>query len=198
MESKNPGYSLIDQIVFALGSAQLLMDPETAAELEHRPATAGLPWASTLDPSALHSLISDLSTALLGYWHDDPETDVLARVERVLAEHQAQAEADADPRSPWQRATDGLNALVDAGVGFHVEPDGHIANPFGDEHIEFDRSAERWVLTVDDAEVEPHPAPCRVPVSPDCTCVPAVVTSSARAAVEKLRRTLALPGGEQS
>ncbi|MEU9792943.1 hypothetical protein AB0E27_20335 [Streptomyces sparsogenes] len=43
LESSNPGYSLIDQVVFALGSAQLLMDPETAAELARlRPRVAEL------------------------------------------------------------------------------------------------------------------------------------------------------------
>ncbi|MFJ3699466.1 hypothetical protein ACIPW9_35980 [Streptomyces sp. NPDC090052] len=56
--------------------------------------------------------------------------------------------------SPWERAMAGLNALVDAGVAFHVEPDGHISNPFGDEHIEWDLKAKRWVLTVDDAYSE--------------------------------------------
>lgn len=52
--------------------------------------------------------------------------------------------------SPWQRAVDGLNALVDAGIGFHVEPDGHISNPAGGEHIEWDRAAERWQLVHDE------------------------------------------------
>ncbi|MFI0768568.1 hypothetical protein ACH4TQ_27330 [Streptomyces sp. NPDC021218] len=120
--------------------------------------------------------------------------EMLAKFRARVAELTVATRGD----SPWQRATDGLNALVDAGVGFHLEPDGHISNPFGDEHIEWDRAAERWVLTVDDAEVEPHPAPCRVPVSPDCTCVSAVVTASAMAAAAKLRRTLSLPGGERS
>ncbi|MDW4900608.1 hypothetical protein RB625_19555 [Streptomyces californicus] len=52
--------------------------------------------------------------------------------------------------SPWERAVAGLNALVDADVVFHVEPDGHISAPFSDEHIEWDRKAKRWVLTRDD------------------------------------------------
>ncbi|WP_354596133.1 hypothetical protein R1Y80_01025 [Streptomyces sp. JL1001] len=52
--------------------------------------------------------------------------------------------------SPWERAVAGLNALVDADVVFHVEPDGHISAPFSDEHIEWDRKANRWVLTRDD------------------------------------------------
>ncbi|MFI8254113.1 hypothetical protein [Streptomyces filamentosus] len=52
---------------------------------------------------------------------------------------------------PWQRAVDGLNALIDAQVPFHIEPDGHIANSCGDEHIEYDRAAGRWRLVHDDA-----------------------------------------------
>jgi hypothetical protein len=47
---------------------------------------------------------------------------------------------------PWQRAVEGLNALVDAGIPFHVEPDGHISNPTGDQHIEWDHKAGRWRL----------------------------------------------------
>lgn len=54
--------------------------------------------------------------------------------------------------SPWERAVAGLNALVDAGVDFHVEPDGHISAPFSDEHIEWDLRARRWVLTHDDED----------------------------------------------
>ena len=53
---------------------------------------------------------------------------------------------------PWERAVAGLNALVDAGVAFHVEPDGHISAPFSDEHIEWDLKAKRWVLTHDDED----------------------------------------------
>ncbi|MFE0036804.1 hypothetical protein [Streptomyces sp. NPDC059015] len=53
---------------------------------------------------------------------------------------------------PWQRAVEGLNALVDAGIAFHVEPDGHISNPSGDEHIEWDSKAGRWRLAHDDAD----------------------------------------------
>lgn len=55
-----------------------------------------------------------------------------------------------DETSPWERAVDGLNALVDAGIGFHIEPDGHIANPAGDEHIEWDTATARWTLTHDE------------------------------------------------
>lgn len=53
---------------------------------------------------------------------------------------------------PWQRAVDGLNALVDAGIGFWIEPDGHISNPLGDEHIEYDRETERWQLVHDEED----------------------------------------------
>ncbi|MFB7007853.1 hypothetical protein [Streptomyces sp. NPDC056287] len=55
-----------------------------------------------------------------------------------------------EPPSPWERAVAGLNALVDADVIFHVEPDGHISAPFSDEHIEWDLKAKRWVLTHDE------------------------------------------------
>ncbi|MFB6813064.1 hypothetical protein ACFCV8_00755 [Streptomyces sp. NPDC056347] len=60
---------------------------------------------------------------------------------------------------PWERAVAGLNALVDAGVDFHVEPDGHISAPFSDEHIEWDLRARRWVLTHDDEDDEPEVTP---------------------------------------
>ncbi|MEU5426923.1 hypothetical protein AB0H73_15145 [Streptomyces olivoreticuli] len=53
--------------------------------------------------------------------------------------------------SPWRLAADGLNALVNAGVPFQVEPDGHISNPCGDEHIAWDRRAGRWIVTSGDA-----------------------------------------------
>ncbi|WP_046500758.1 hypothetical protein [Streptomyces odonnellii] len=52
--------------------------------------------------------------------------------------------------SPWERATDGLNALIDSGVPFHIEPDGHISNPSGTEHIEYDLLTKRWRLVHDD------------------------------------------------
>lgn len=37
---------------------------------------------------------------------------------------------------------------------FHIEPDGHISNSTGDEHIEWDRTAKRWRL-VHEAEDGP-------------------------------------------
>ncbi|MFG3510199.1 hypothetical protein ACGF5F_32405 [Streptomyces sp. NPDC047821] len=52
--------------------------------------------------------------------------------------------------SPWQQAVDGLNTLVDAGIPLHIEPDGHIANPCGDEHIEWNRETSRWQLVMDE------------------------------------------------
>lgn len=70
-----------------------------------------------------------------------------------------QARADLVDGSPWERAVAGLNALVDADVIFHVEPDGHISAPFSDEHIEWDRKAKRWVLTHDAEDEDVPPAP---------------------------------------
>lgn len=65
--------------------------------------------------------------------------------------------AELEAASPWERAVAGLNALVDADVVFHVEPDGHISAPFSDEHIEWDLKAKRWVLTHDVEDDEPVP-----------------------------------------
>ncbi|MGW7710901.1 hypothetical protein [Streptomyces sp. NPDC054771] len=60
--------------------------------------------------------------------------------------------AELEATDPWQRAVAGLNALVDADVIFHVEPDGHISAPFSNEHIEWDLRAHRWVFTHDDED----------------------------------------------
>ena len=81
-----------------------------------------------------------------------------ARVEELVAQRDdtlvelVTGQAPPEALSPWERAVAGLNALVDAGVDFHVEPDGHISAPFSDEHIEWDLKARRWVLTHDDED----------------------------------------------
>ncbi|MFG3476410.1 hypothetical protein ACGF3K_14260 [Streptomyces sp. NPDC047980] len=94
-------------------------------------------------------------------WTDEPRNspyalghkDASDELRRMAASSSGTAAGDKQPEtSPWQRAVDGLNALVDADIPFHIEPDGHISNPFGDEHIEWDRAAERWHLTFDDEE----------------------------------------------
>lgn len=61
--------------------------------------------------------------------------------------------------SPWERAVAGLNALADAKIPFAIEPDGHIAKPFGDEHIEWDQDASRWRLVHDDEDDDTGQAP---------------------------------------
>ncbi|MGW7196624.1 hypothetical protein [Streptomyces chryseus] len=86
------------------------------------------------------------------------------RVIQVLAEQLLTATSGHSPAArhalglpkhgAWQRAVEGLNALVDAGEVFHIEPDGHISNPSGDEHIEWDRAANRWHLAHGDQEAE--------------------------------------------
>lgn len=58
----------------------------------------------------------------------------------------ARAQLGLPPAGPWHRAVEGLNALVDAGECFHVEPGGHISNSSGDERIEWDRTTNRWRL----------------------------------------------------
>ncbi|MET9973904.1 hypothetical protein ACFYOI_03690 [Streptomyces microflavus] len=50
---------------------------------------------------------------------------------------------------PWERALDGLNALVDAEIPFHIEPDGRIRGLIGNERIEWDPESGRWRLAHD-------------------------------------------------
>ncbi|WP_267244385.1 hypothetical protein [Streptomyces sp. PR69] len=83
------------------------------------------------------------------------------RETRLLAEQLLDATSTHNPAArhalglpdegPWQRAVEGLNALVDADVPFHIEPDGHISSSTGSEHIEWDKQARRFRL-VDDNE----------------------------------------------
>lgn len=97
------------QIAVAVDSAQMLMCPETATDL-HRlrkrvaeleaDAVADavvLPWVRRLDKSARHELVAYLAAALLGYWHEDPDAEVLARVEAVLVEQRKEATAGGAP-----------------------------------------------------------------------------------------------------
>jgi len=100
-------------------------------------------------------------------------------------------ESAAEAVSPWERAVAGLNALADADIAFWIEPDGHISGPFGDEHIVWDQKTSRWRLVHDeDDDVHPpHPAPCRVPDSPDCAC-PIPATRDLRPGAEAARRMI--------
>lgn len=66
--------------------------------------------------------------------------------------HLAECLAEAAKVDPWVRATDGLNALVDAGIATWVQPDGHISDLAGDVHIMWDRSLQRWQLVRDGIE----------------------------------------------
>ncbi|MEE1774495.1 hypothetical protein PUR34_41570 [Streptomyces sp. JV185] len=81
-----------------------------------------------------------------------------ARIDELVAQRDdslvelVTGQAPPEALSPWERAVAGLNALVDADVIFHVDPDGHISAPFSDEHIEWDLKARRWVLTHDNED----------------------------------------------
>ncbi|WEH40769.1 hypothetical protein [Streptomyces sp. AM 2-1-1] len=66
----------------------------------------------------------------------------------------ARATLGLPPAGPWERAVEGLNALVDAGESFHVEPDGHISNPVGDQHIEWDQTTKCWRLVHDEDDLD--------------------------------------------
>lgn len=84
-------------------------------------------WRSELEPAERTNLTSELSCALLGYWHNDPADDVLNRVATVLAEWQQLAATPdrlrpsdtvtlADFRSSEDRVLGALLAQVEAVV----------------------------------------------------------------------------------
>ncbi|MEU6340217.1 hypothetical protein ABZ883_04610 [Streptomyces sp. NPDC046977] len=48
--------------------------------------------------------------------------------------------------SPWARLVDGLNALHEVDMPYHLDPIGVISNPLGPQSVEFDTARDRWVL----------------------------------------------------
>lgn len=160
------GNTLPYSLAMALEAAGLLQSPEKAAEL----------YAQRAAVLALHRKHTDSDHCFADDEAWPCQTRTLLAPTGLAA---AVAEHGPVPMptgaAPWERAVTGLNALADAGIAFWIEPDGHISGPFGDEHIEWDQDASRWRLVHDDEDdVHPsHPAPCRVPASPDCTCPPA-------------------------
>lgn len=108
-------YGLPSTIVFALGSAGLLMDPETAVELDE-------------------------------YRRQFPL--LRARVAE-------------------------LEALFAAGAAAELR---HQLQDPSEPPLECFMTGDICALAVVDA-MAPHPAPCRFPSGPDCTCVPQAVTA---------------------
>ncbi|MFG3174897.1 hypothetical protein ACGFZC_07440 [[Kitasatospora] papulosa] len=119
--------------------------------------------AENLRAEAQRNLLDEVDAHIATIRARREADDALAaeqRTTRLLAEQLLVATSEKNPAAraalglpeegPWDRAVEGLNALVDADVAFHIEPDGHISNPLGDEHIEWDRDANRWRLVHDD------------------------------------------------
>ncbi|MFJ5675008.1 hypothetical protein [Streptomyces sp. NPDC093097] len=123
-------------IAMALDAAGMLQSPETAAEAERLRARVAELEQQTTAVRVLHVEYPDSEHCT----QDDEQWPCLTVC----------ALGAAAPASLWQRVTDALNALVDAGIPVHVEPDGHLSNPAGDEHIEWDRAAGHWGLVHDD------------------------------------------------
>ncbi|MFE3488338.1 hypothetical protein [Streptomyces griseus] len=143
-------------IAAALEAAGLLQSPESAAELVALRARVAKLEAEAYGDAAVRLVdpVSQIRHLHACVAAQRSRADVL---DRLCGKYQERAELLEG--SPWERAVAGLNALVDADVVFHVEPDGHISAPFSDEHIEWDRKAKRWVLTHDeDEDVPPLPA----------------------------------------
>jgi hypothetical protein len=115
-------------IAVALAAAGMLQSPETAAEVERLRSQAALPDTIRTIAAELarRTLLADNCTC----------SDVLS----------AMAQDAATESCLWQHLANALNAIE----CLRIEPDGHISNPCGDEHIEWDRGAERWRLVHDD------------------------------------------------
>ncbi|MFJ4637518.1 hypothetical protein ACIP69_18075 [Streptomyces hygroscopicus] len=114
------------------------------------PCTCGSTiWSTCYHQGALSNdeRRADAILAALG----DDQNEPLEQARRIAVELENQV-ARLTSADPWQRAVDGLNALAEAGIGFWIEPDGHISNPLGDEHIEYDRETERWQLVHDEED----------------------------------------------
>ncbi|MFC8282894.1 hypothetical protein [Streptomyces cyaneofuscatus] len=146
-------------IAAALEAAGLLQSPESAAELVALRARVAELEAEAYGDAAVRLVdpVSQIRHLHACVAAQRSRADVL---DRLCGKYQERA--DLVDGSPWERAVAGLNALVDADVIFHVEPDGHISAPASDEHIEWDLKAKRWVLTHDDEDededVPPAPA----------------------------------------
>ncbi|MEU3219986.1 hypothetical protein [Streptomyces sp. NPDC006971] len=141
--------------------------PELAAAVQLLAAeVAGLRARITELEALTPAPIQTCRTCGTGYDYGKPCSvcEFKKRMAAALAEDPHDSPLASTLVSPWQQAVAGLNALVDADVIFHVEPDGHISAPFSDEHIEWDLQARRWVLTHDD-EDESAPALVEAPHS---------------------------------
>ncbi|WP_407553118.1 hypothetical protein QOM21_24055 [Streptomyces sp. Pv4-95] len=120
-----------------LDAAGMLQSPESAAEVERLRTRVAELEQQTAAVQAVHVKHPDSEHCQ----HDG---------ERWPCPTLGAIEDDETPCSPWQRVVDALNALEDMWIPVHIEPDGHISNPLGDEHIEWARDGQRWRLVHDD------------------------------------------------
>ncbi|TBO60054.1 hypothetical protein EYS09_08680 [Streptomyces kasugaensis] len=123
-------------IAVALSAAGMLQSPETAAEAERLRTQVTKLEQQVANAGALHIPHADSRHCQ----HDGGQWPCPT----------VSALGEASSASLWKRVTDALNALVATGIPVHVEPDGHISNPSGAEHIEWSRAAGRWRLVHDD------------------------------------------------
>ncbi|MGW3164781.1 hypothetical protein ACWC9Q_18295 [Streptomyces sp. NPDC001142] len=138
-------------------------DPQHPTWLRAADDTRECPWCRVAELEAAQSTaVADRDAQIIAWLlkkageyrgvprsRQESAADAIARMADKISRG---AVRGTETASPWDRAVAGLNALVDADVIFHVEPDGHISAPFSDEHIEWDLKARRWVLTHDEDE----------------------------------------------
>lgn len=146
-----------------------------------------LPWAATMPDDDLHGFLDSLVSAALDRWRSDPvvpDREVLAAVERACAQW----------RTPGQGFRSDEDEAVEAGtlpawLHWRFGPHGQRWQTLADDdrsywehHAQAVRRAvarggfksgggDMALALGKDAPVEAsHPAPCRWPSSPDCTC----------------------------
>ncbi|MCQ6250860.1 hypothetical protein [Streptomyces malaysiensis] len=173
--TSDASYELVSAVVFALGSAQLLQSPETAAELTQMRARVAELEAGQQRATA-HG--EKLAACLV------------ARTQELMAAEQRTNELELRetalrsllPTEP--RPERGLPDELAHETGWHGAME-LVAEVLGE--------SLPYVVPIDE-----EPVPFGLTERAEAELLPAVVTSSARAAAEKLRRVLALPGGERS
>ncbi|NUH35319.1 hypothetical protein HUF15_00795 [Streptomyces samsunensis] len=236
-------YDLVSAIVFALGSAQLLQPPETAAELEQlrkdrdafRVQRNGVFKTNerligalqeeqdvrlraendvrtlTRERDGLRARVAELEAAQQrATAHGEKLAACLVgRTQELMAAERRASELEERPLA-WAEQLDAKsldNFLIVLATATEYEPmDGAIAQIHElirsfREAVEPTQSPELVAAELDEAapsQVLPLAVDVPVPVVLTEDDGPAVVTTAALAAAEKLRRTLALSGGERS
>jgi hypothetical protein len=99
LNSSSPTSSIVEQVVFALGSAGLLMDPETVEELRRLRATVGDGSTRTVDEDPIAYTLTEQAAEVVA--PDPRRAESVAKLRGLLARQSASLEDPHD--SPLHR-----------------------------------------------------------------------------------------------